>query len=212
MKNRESVSWIIVLLAFIIGIISYSSMPEQMASHWNINGEVDGYMSKSFGIFFMPIISVFLLGLFLLIPKIDPLKDNIRKFRKYYDEFIVVMLSFLFYVYLLTVVWNLGIRFNMSLMMFPMIGLLFYYCGILMENAKRNWFIGIRTPWTLSNESVWDKTHKRGAKLFKAMGILSILGIAVGKYAIFLILVPAISISVYLFIYSYFEYKKETEK
>lgn len=184
-------------------------MPAKMASHWNIRGEVDGYMSKFWGLFLMPLISVGMFLLFVLIPKIDPLKANIEKFRKYFDGFIVLVMIFLFYIYLLTIFWNIGLRFNMGQLMIPAMAILFYYCGILIENAKRNWSIGIRTPWTLSNEKVWDKTHQLGGKLFKIVGIVAFLGIIFPNYAFFLILFPVIAVSIYTVIYSYFKYRKE---
>lgn len=210
MKNQKTIFLGIVAVLFIIGVILYPSMPEQMASHWNEKGEVNGYMSKFWGVFFTPFLSLGLIGIFLLIPKIDPLKSNIEKFRRYYDEFIVLVLLFLSYVHLLTIFWNLGYRFNMTTMIFLMIAPLFYYSGILMENAKRNWFIGIRTPWTLSSETVWDKTHKIGGKLFKLCGVLVIPGILFEKHALLFIIFPIILTSIYLFAYSYFEYQKES--
>ncbi|MCK5490224.1 MAG: SdpI family protein [Candidatus Pacebacteria bacterium] len=210
MKNQKTIFLGIVAVLFIIGVILYPSMPEQMASHWNEKGEVNGYMSKFWGVFFTPFLSLGLIGIFLLIPKIDPLKSNIEKFRRYYDEFIVLVLLFLSYVHLLTIFWNLGYRFNMTTMIFLMIAPLFYYSGILMENAKRNWFIGIRTPWTLSSETVWDKTHKIGGKLFKLCGALVIPGILFEKHALLFIIFPIILTSIYLFAYSYFEYQKES--
>ena len=211
MKNQKTIFFGIVGALFIIGIFLYSSMPEQMASHWNSNGEIDGYMSKFWGVFLTPLMSLGLIIIFLLIPKIDPLKANIEKFRKYYDEFVVLILLFLTYVYFLTIFWNLGYRFNMSIMIFLMIAPLLYYSGILIENAKRNWFIGIRTPWTLSSEKVWNKTHKLGGKLFKLSGALVLLGILLEKYALFFVILPIILSSVYLFVYSYFEYQKENK-
>ena len=198
----------IILISFIIGVYLYPKMPDKMASHWNAKGEVDGYMSKFWGLFLMPIISIGLFLLFLLIPKIDPLKKNIEKFRKYFDIFIVIIMLFLFYVYLLTIFWNLDFRFNMTTMMLPALGILFYYMGILTENAKRNWFIGIRTPWTLSNNIVWNKTHKLGGKLFKIAGIFTFLGILFQKYALLFVLVPIITVAIYTIVYSYFEYNK----
>ena len=120
------------------------------------------------------------------------------------------MIIFLFYIYLLTVFWNIGTRFNMSQFVIPALGILFYYIGILAENAKRNWFIGIKNPWTLSSEVVWDKTHKIGGKLFKFAGLTAFLGIIFPKSAIFFVIIPVISVAVYTLIYSYFEYQKET--
>jgi len=180
-----------------------------MASHWNAQGQVDGYLTRFWGLFLMPIISMGLLALFTLIPKIDPLKANIEKFRKYFDGFIILMMFFLFYVYILTLLWNIGLRFDMGQLMIPALGMLFYYAGILMENAKRNWFIGIRTPWTLSSERVWDKTHKIGSKLFKIAGIIALMGVFFPQYMIFMIMIPVISFSIYTLVYSYFEYQKE---
>ncbi len=208
-KKAQIITIIIILISFAVGVYFYPQFPDKMASHWNIQGEVDGYISKFWGAFLMPIVSLGLFLLFLLIPRIDPLKRNIEKFRKYFDTFIVLIILFLFYVYLLTVFWNVGISFNMSRVILPAIGILFYYIGVLLKHAKRNWFIGIRTPWTLSSDNVWEKTHKLGSKLFKTAGVIALLGIFFQSLAIWLILVPVILVSVYTIFYSYFEYKKE---
>jgi uncharacterized membrane protein len=198
----------IILVSFIIGGYFYQQMPAQIASHWNEGGEVNGYMPKFWGVFLMPIISVILFLMFLIIPKIDPLKENLKKFRKYFDGFIIILMLFFLYIYILTIFWNLGSRFNMTLFMLPAMSILFYYCGILIENSKQNWFIGIRTPWTLSSEKIWEKTHKLGGKLFKAAAVISLLGIIIPDYA-FLIFIVIISFAgLYPVIYSYLEYKK----
>lgn len=196
-------------MSFAVGIYFYPQMPEKMASHWDRKGQVDGYMSRFWGLFLMPLISIGMFSLFILIPKIDPLKENIKKFRRYFDWFILLIIIFLFYLYLLTISWNLDFRFDFIRFLMPAFGLLFYYAGILIENAKRNWFVGVRTPWTLSNEKVWNKTHQIGGKLFKIAGVVTFLGILFPAYAIFFAIFPIISVSLYLIIYSYFEYQKE---
>ena len=89
------------------------------------------------------------------------------------------------------------------------IGLLFFYIGVLCENSKRNWFVGIRTPWTLSSDKVWDKTHKLGGKLFKIAGIIALIGIFFQNYVVYFILIPTFSVSIYLIVYSYVEFRKE---
>ena len=209
MRKSEIIIIGIIVLSFGIGIYYYPQMPEKIASHWNAEGNVNGYMSKFWGLFFMPLISTGLLLLFMIIPKIDPLKSNIRQFRKYYDRFVVLIMVFLFYIYILTVFWNSGFRINMITLLSPAFAILFYYSGILLENVKRNWFIGIRTPWTLSSEKVWEKTHKIGGKLFKIAGVFSLAGILFQSYAIFFIVIPVILVAVYTIVYSYFEYQKE---
>lgn len=208
LRKSEIISLLIIMISFIIGIYFYSLLPDKVASHWNARGEVDGYMSKFGGLFLMPIISLVLLLLFIIIPKIDPLKHNIEKFRKYFNGFIVLMMLFLFYLYILTILWNIGVRFNFVHLLVPIFSIFFYYCGILIQKAQRNWFIGIRTPWTLSNEQVWNKTHKIGGILFKIAGIISLIGILLPEYALFFVICPVIIASLFPVIYSYFEYQK----
>lgn len=209
MKKAETIALAIILLSYLVGIYFYSSMPSEMASHWNLQGQVDGYISKFWGLFLMPIVSTGLFLLFLAIPQIDPLKENIKKFRGYFDAFIILLLGFLFYLYLLTILWNKGARFDMIQVLSPAFAALFGYLGILLEKAKRNWFIGIRTPWTMSSDKVWDKTHKLGALLFKVAGAICLLGILFPNFALFFVFLPLIVATFYTTVYSYLEYRKE---
>jgi uncharacterized membrane protein len=188
-------------------------MPEKMASHWNARGEVDGYLPKFWGLFLMPLITLGLYGLFKIIPKIDPLRKNILKFKKYYFGMIVTVVGFLFYLYLVTIAANLGFQFNMNLLIIPALAILFFYIGILIKHAKRNWFVGIRTPWTLSSDKVWKKTHEIGSKLFKIYAVFILFTLLFQQllieYFLWIILVPILSIVIGLFAYSYFEYQKK---
>ncbi len=209
LNKQEIIITGIVLLFLAVGSYFYAPMPDRMASHWNAQGQADGYMSKFWGLFLMPLIAAGVSLLLVLIPRIDPLKANIDKFKQHYHGFVIVLLMFLFYVYLLTIVWNLGTRFNMSQLLSPAFAVLFYYCGFLMERAKRNWFIGIRTPWTLSSDTVWDKTHRIGGRLFKAAGVVSLFGVFFPDQAILLMVVTVLLVAAFTIVYSYFEYQKE---
>jgi len=199
----------IILLSFIVSIYSYPQMPEKVASHWNAQGQVNGYMPKFWGLFLAPFILVGLALLFAAIPRIDPLKENIQKFRKYYDGFIILFFIFMLSIHFQIILWNLGIRISPNVIIPISIGILFFYTGVLCENAKRNWFIGIRTPWTLSSERVWEKTHKVGGKLFKIAGVIAFIGVFFQNYALFFILIPAILTAIYAIVYSYIQYQKE---
>jgi len=209
MRKTELFILIFVIVSFIIGIYLYPKMPEQMASHWNAQGNVDDYMPKFWGVFLMPFVFAGLALLFIVIPRIDPLKKNIEKFRKYYDGFIILFLIFMLLVYFQTILWNLGIEISPNIVIPIGLGFLFFYIGILFENAKRNWFIGIRTPWTLSSEKVWNKTHRLGSKMFKISGIVVLFGFLFQKYATYFILIPVLFVAFYLVVYSYVEYQKE---
>jgi uncharacterized membrane protein len=202
---------VIILVAFyVIAFIFYPQMPAQMVSHWNAQGEADGYTSKFLGLFLLPFIATALTALFLAIPKIDPLKVNIGKFRLYYDWFIVLFLLFFGYVYILSILWNKDVSFNFTQALLPAVGVLFVYIGILLQNARRNYMIGIRTPWTLANEDVWNRTHSLGGKLFIAAGVVSAFGAIWPKYALLFILAPVLTVALITVVYSYVIYKQVT--
>ena len=115
------------------------------------------------------------------------------------------------YIHTLTILWSFEYQFNMNLMLIPALVILFYYIGVMTSKAKRNWFIGIRTPWTLSSERVWDKTHQLGGKLIKLSAIVALIGMFFGQYALWFVLLPIMGVMVYLVVYSYLEYKKENK-
>lgn len=208
MKKTTIFAILIVIAAFLLSIYAFPSLPDRVVSHWNTQGEPNGYMPRFFGAFLVPIILAILVPLLIFLPMLDPLKKNYKKFESYYDWFIIIFTAFMLYIHSLTIFWNLNYRFNFNLMIIPAFGILFIFVGFLTENAKRNWFVGIRTPWTLSNDKVWDKTHKLGGKLFKLSGLISLLGIIFQKQAFLLLIIPVILTAIITFIYSYFVYRK----
>jgi len=208
MNKATAKALIIVGLTFLTGLYFYNLVPDMMASHWDFRGNVNGYMSKFWGLFLMPIISFVIFLLLVFIPKLDPLKANVDKFRKYFEGFIMLILIFLFYIYVITLLWNLDYKFDMTRLMIPAIAILLYYFGVMMAHSKRNWFIGIRTPWTLSSDVVWDKTHKRGAILMKITAVLSLVGFFWPDYLLYFFFTPLMFTVFYTMIYSYLEYKK----
>jgi len=184
-------------------------MPDKVASHWNTAGEVNGYMSKFWGLFLLPIVTFGMAGLFWFLPKIDPINKNFDSFRESYNTIIISIILFLTYVHGLTVVWNLGVPFDLTRFILPSLGVFFIILGSSLTNIKRNWFVGFRTPWTLSSDSVWEKTHRLGARLFEAAGVLVVLSILVPKYAFLVLAVTILGSTMLIVIYSYILYKKE---
>jgi uncharacterized membrane protein len=207
-RNSEIILWAIVALSFIAGFCFYPHMPQKMATHWGCGGQVDGYMSRTIGVFLMPLVLTGVVLFFIAIPRIDPLRANIEKFRKHYDGFAILLSIFLLALHLQMLSWNIGIEISPNKTMPIGLGILFFYIGIICENVKRNWFLGIRTPWTLSNEIVWEKTHKIGAKLFKAVGVITFLGFFFSRYAVLFVIIPVLLAALYTIIYSYIEYRK----
>jgi uncharacterized membrane protein len=202
----------LIALSFLVSLWFYGALPARVASHWNAGGAVDGYASKNVALFLMPVLSLALLGLFLVLPRIDPLKRNYAAFQRYYDAFVLLFVAFLAYLHALTLYWNLGGRFSMTVLLSPAFAALFYYCGVLVEHAKRNWFVGIRTPWTLSSDRVWARTHEIGGKLFKACGVAALFGLVFQDIAIVLVVAPVIAVAAFSVVFSYVEFKKERKE
>ncbi len=202
-----------ILAAALAGLLLWSRLPDPMASHWNANDQVNGYIPRFWGVFLMPLVTLGMFLLFMLIPNIDPLKANIAKFRGVFNVFITCIVGFMLYIHALTLLWSLGYTsFGMSKAMLPALGLLLILIGNVMRQAKRNWFIGIRTPWTLSSDTVWDKTHQLGAILFMISGALALLGeFFGGMTALWFFFIPLMSSTVFLLVYSYILYQRETK-
>jgi uncharacterized membrane protein len=211
-KTTSVIVLSLIAIAVIAGAVLWNQLPDPMASHWNANDEVNGTMPKIWGVFLMPLV---MLGMFLLltfIPNLDPLKANVAQFRETFNLFIVFMVAFMLYVHTLTLLWSLGYGFQMSAALLPALGLLFIFIGYMLRKARRNFFIGIRTPWTLSSDSVWDKTHQLGSVLFMLSGAFAILGSLFGGITAFwLMFVPLIGSTIFLVIYSYVLYRSETK-
>jgi len=212
MKKEKVLLYLIAIavVAFIIAmLVFYPKLPTTLATHYDEKGNPNGFMSKS-GFYAFSIAMMILLPLLLLfIIRIDPLRKNVEKFVDIYYEFVLLLVVFTGIINLHTILYNLGLKLPIDVTVGILMAVLFYGIGVLLKHAKRNWFIGIRTPWTLSSDTVWDKTHKWGSVLFKICGLIALIGVFFKDYSIYFILIPVIAVSLYLTVYSYFVYSKE---
>lgn len=208
-KTSITISLVLIAIAAAAGLILSPQFPDPMPSHWNAAGEIDGYMPKFWGIWLMPLITLGLTLLLAFIPAIDPLKANIEQFRGLYNAFIIGFVAYMLYVYALTLAAALGYQFNMTYMLLPVVGLLFIGISFLIDKAKRNFFIGIRTPWTLSSDTVWEKTHKLGAQAFRIGGALVIVSAFLGENGFWLLMAAILFASLIPVVCSYFLWRRE---
>jgi len=196
-------------LAALASWVTLQWMPERVVTHWNAQGQPDGY-STSGSNFIIPVMLLGTALLMLFLPRLDPLRSNIAAFGADYNSFVVGMAAFLFLLHAVTLAINLGWQINLLVFMSLSFAALLYGSGVLIGKARRNYFIGIRTPWTLHSDTVWQKTHRRGAWLFKLAGVICLLGLLWPPVAFFFLIAPVLLISVYLMVYSYLLYRRET--
>ena len=202
-------AWLILAATFLGSLVVYPSLPPVMATHWGMDGRVNGTMNSLAGAFLLPLIMLFILLLFTAIPRIDPLRVNIQSFRKQFDTFVALLMLVLACVQGATLAWNLGDSFDPLYIVLPAVGILMFYVGVILPQTKRNWFMGIRTPWTISSDHVWQKTHELGGTLFKVLGVIIVLAVFAPSYAAWIIFVPLAIIVIGLFLYSYVVYEQD---
>ncbi len=211
--KTEILPIVFILITIIASFYFYAHFPDQVPIHWNIEGEVDNYGSREVGAYLFPGIIVGMYILFLLIPKIDPKKERYEQFRKVYHIFKGFMILFMALIYFIASFNALGYKIPVGTWVPVGVGLLFIVIGNYMSKIKMNWFMGIRTPWTLSSEEVWNKTHRLGGKAFIFAGIIMmlmwLLPIKVKTPVFIVILIIAGLVPV---VYSYILYSKENKE
>jgi uncharacterized membrane protein len=168
-RRRFLIAAVVVIISGVLSVLAAPELPARMATHWNAAGQPDGTMSKPAALALFPAMSAILLVIFAVIPRIDPLRENIASFRPVYDWFVVVFVVFMTVIHGGVIAFNLGYEFDFTLLVLAAVAGLFYYVGVLLTHAERNWFVGIRTPWTLSSDEVWERTHRLGGRLFKRL-------------------------------------------
>ncbi len=155
---------------FVLAAVSWPSAPEQIPVHWHISGRVDRYGGKFEGLLLLPLLALGLYLLLLFLPRIDPRRANYARFRNAYLTVRVAIFLFIALIYGFMLLWIGGTRLNPSVVVPAMIGVLFVVLGIPMGKIRPNWFVGIRTPWTLTSELSWRKTHRLGRWVFILVG------------------------------------------
>ena len=213
MKTNKLSNLIILAALIIIPYVYLASvwgeLPDQVPMHYGIDGEPDRWGSKS-NLLYLP--GLLIGGIYLLmylIPKIDP-KKSIHKMGKKYGVLSMVMVLFMSAISCFLIYSSQAIHTKVFPLLPALMGAFFIFLGNYMQSVKPNYFIGIRTPWTLDSESVWRKTHRFGGRLMMIGGILICVmafvlsgSVLTVSFLVVLTLVAVISLG-----YSYLEYKK----
>lgn len=174
-KKSDIYNVIIIACSILLTIIVYNKLPDLVPTHWNTMGEIDKYSPKAFGAFMAPVIMIFTWSGMKFLPKIDPRKKNYEKFDKSYSVIVSILLTFFLVIHAVTLLAALGYGISIEKIIPLIVGVLFIVIGNYLPKSKSNFFYGIKTPWTLSSEVSWRKTHRLGGRLFVVAGIVCIL-------------------------------------
>ena len=207
--KKEIVPIFVIILMGIFALSLYMApCITKVPMRWNSQGQVDGYGSKAFASLFFPLLTIAMYLLMLFLPKADPLKENYQYFEKQY-YFIRLMLVLMFAgIFFFTFLAAMGYKLNIMYFMVPFLSIFFIVMGIFMPKIKRNYFVGIKTPWTLQSDEVWIKTHKFAGKTMVVGGILAFLTIFLGDLAFGFFLAIVLTSALLPVLYSYLLYRK----
>jgi uncharacterized membrane protein len=205
--RADIISLLFVFSAIALAAILYPSLPEQIPTHWNAQGEVDGYMKKPGGVIIMPAMAVFTFVIMKLIPVISPKGFRIDEFSDVFGALQVTLVGFMSIVAILVLMEARGLDVRINEMIISGIGLLFVIIGNYLGRVRKNFFIGIRTPWTLASDEVWNRTHRIGGRLFILSGVIIWIG-AILRLPLTWTVGVAVGLVLIPVVYSYFLYRK----
>lgn len=214
MKSKAIRIWVYLLgiLPLIVLGCVYSHLPQEVPLHWNFDGSVDYGNKVQLWILFS--LGLIFAVMFDVLPKIDPKRENFKRFGKQYDVFVIFMSLFLMTIEGITLVESFRpntIRVDQAVII--LVGVLFIVTGNMLPKIKPNFSMGIKTPWTISDPDVWNKTHRLGGRLMFIEGILCALcGLfASNLISMIVIIAGAIVITVIPLVMSYVWYRNKVE-
>lgn len=208
--NKKQIGiWIISLIPLLVVAAVYGRLPSQIPTNWGFDDRVS-YGPKS-RIWIIAGMAPFLGVLFFFLPWIDPKRQNYHKFSGVYQSFQLFMQIFLLSITGIIVTESLRPgTVHVSTVVMAMCGVLFMMMGAMLPKFRQNFFCGFKTPWTLSSEAVWDKTHQLGGKLFFAAGVIGVAGAFLpdDRWKLWFLLVPVLAASLIPCIMSYVWFQK----
>ena len=168
-----------LIAVLILGLAMLSRLPEQVATHWSLTGEADGWSSRTVAVLLLPGLGLVLAALLAAAPRIDPKRDNFPLHAGAWWLLANALLIFLAVLQLGVVAVGLGWIASLDRVLGFGVGALLMILGNYFTRVRANWFFGIRTPWTLSSDRSWRETHRIGGRLFLLGGLLLVVVTAV---------------------------------
>lgn len=205
---------IVLALAIAVSAIAYPSLPERVAMHWDLDGSADRFGSRFEAAILVPLIGIGLWVVMRVLPRIDPRRDNYAKFQGSYDLVLNTAITFLVVLHVAVIAVALGARIPLARVMIASAGAMLVVLGNVLPRARPNWWFGIRTPWTLSNDRVWMRTHRVAGYLLVAAGLACVVAaLFVSERTTPLVFLSTlIAAAVGSIGYSYFAWRQETSR
>jgi immunity protein, SdpI family len=205
--------WVLLALQFSLAALTWGSAPDRIPVHWGLDGQVDRYGGRVEGLLAMPLVSLGLYLLLLWLPRLDPGRANYPAFAAAYGTMRLALLALMAAIYGVVQLAVHGRPVSVVEVMPLMIGALYIVVGAVLGKIRPNWFVGIRTPWTLSSKVAWMRTHRVGGWLFIAMGVLTVaVAVVHAQWGMWVMIASPIIAGIGLAVYSYRVWRADPEK
>jgi uncharacterized membrane protein len=191
-------------------LAAWSWLPDRIPSHWNIAGDVDGWIGRFPGAFLMPGLA---LATWLLVPllrRLDPRRENYERFEGTFWLVVNGMVVFFAALHGLMLLAALGVAVDVTRWLLALLGVLLIVLGNVMPRIRSNWWMGVRTPWTLESERVWRDTHRLAGRTFMAAGVLALLAVPLPSEVGFWVMMAAVMLAALVPVaYSFILWRRE---
>lgn len=200
----------LIAALLIVSTVLYPRLPDTVPTSWTMRGQPDGVGPKWIGLFFTPMVMLGIWALLRLLPRFDPKRENHAKMEVAYDTIVNAILTTLAVVHVSGIAASLGAPLSLERFVPSMIGVMLVVVGNVLPQARRNWFFGIRTPWTLSSDRVWERTHRIGGYLMVSVGLIAIASAAVpSSIATPTLAIASVLAGITAVAYSYYAWRQE---
>lgn len=211
MRSRW-LGYLVAAVAAAVSVWAYPRLPPRVALHWDWSGQPDGYGSKLLAAVLLPVMILGMRALLSVLPRIDPKGENYQKFASTYWLIFNGVIVFMGVIHLAVLGYGLGAPVRMDRVAAAGVGVLLVMIGNYLARVEPNWFVGIRTPWTLSSERVWRRTHRVGGWILVLGGALIVLTVFVPAGAVIPVFVGTIAlVAVVPVVLSYVFWRRERE-
>ncbi|WHZ18212.1 MAG: hypothetical protein OJF55_000361 [Rhodanobacteraceae bacterium] len=207
---KQANTWIVSLVFVVVmaGVAAwlYPHLPVPTPTHWDMQGHANGWTPRFWAAAMWPLLMLAFVGLFALLPLISPRRFEIRPFARTYGIVVLAIQGALLVIG--TIALLLGAGHRVPVVVVPLVvGALLMVLGNYMGKLRKNFFIGIRTPWTLASDAVWERTHRLGGWVFIAGGVVLVV-VALAGLPAFVIIADVIAMALIPYLYSYFIYRR----
>jgi len=190
--------------------IMWPLLPDSLPVHWNLAGQADRTGGKFEGLVTLPLIAIALVLLLRVLPRLDPLRARYADFAGAYALIGFAVVAFLTTIYSILLIADAGVPVSLRLVLGPLVGVLLMVVGAVLPQIRRNWFVGVRTPWTLSSEQSWTATHRAARWVFVLMGAtIAAAGLIAAPWTLYLAGGVCVAGLLGLVVYSYVVWRRD---